>query len=433
MNFFRTALSMLVCSVCGAVALAASEVVLPAGKIVNGFVDDKGRALLVVQRGGHPRDGSVLVRLQGNKARRIALPGISVGRFSALSNGRLLLSGLEMSGGNGDAVKQIVGVGSRGEIRPYWKFSSREFDPLTGSHGVPITVSGDGRAWGLVDDSGTGFVFGRTRSRRTGTRRSEIADVGSERDSATSGLKWPIAPGFLFLDSDGPVILTPWSGGAYILHFATNGSSPYAVPILFGDGIEEYDFRWQWEERVLWVRTSLYWKAYNLWDLGLSPMQEEPFLVVEKAAEPHPQRGAVQLATQKGRYRVEHLWRDPWAPTEESHVSEWRSGRPAAFFVSPSGRHAIVLESRESEEGGSRTYAELVALTLVPPIPPIEPDPEAEIAADQAAMPWLKVGPGREREEPEAAADGQEGSSRGEQEKPEVVAPPAEPGEPPER
>ena len=130
---------------------------------------------------------------------------------------------------------------------------------------------------------------------------------------------WPMAPGFVFLDSDGPVVLTPWSGGAYVLHFSANGSSPLAVPILFENGVEEYDFRWQWDERVLWARTSLYWRAYDLWDLGLSPLGEEPFLVVENStAEPHPERGAVRLATQGGRHRIEHVWRDRWSRVEEN-------------------------------------------------------------------------------------------------------------------
>ncbi len=269
-----------------------------------------------------------------------------------------------------------------------------------GSHAVPIVVSGDGKAWGIVDDAGTGFVFGRTMSRKR-VARTETAEVGSARDAAVSDFKWTMAPDFVFLDSDGPVVLTPWSGGAYILHFRENGSAAYTVPILFDGGVEEYDFRWQWEERVLWARTSLYWKAYHLWDLGLSPMSEEPFWVVERSsAEPHPERGIVRVVSRQGGYSIEHLWRDPWSGVEERQVSDLYQGQTPLLifiaadnevFVSPNGRHAVVVEARRAEEGDTRTYARRVDLRLAPPLPPLEPDREAEILADRKAMPWLRV------------------------------------------
>lgn len=405
MSLSRIAVSILALVALSAVPLPA-DVELPAGRVAGGVVDDKGRIVLVVRRTDHPADGSVLVKVEGKKTRQIGLPNMSVRRVSALPNGRLLLSGSEIrSDGSWDAVDQIIGAGSGEKVRLHWKFSSREFDPL-GNHGVPIDISGDGKAWGLVDERGTSFVFGRTRSRNAKIGRADSADVGGERDVANSELKWPMAPGFIFLDSDGPVVLTPWTGGAYILHCSKNGSSPHVVPILFGDGVEEYEFRWQWEERVLWVRTSLYWRAYNLWDLDLSPMQEQPILTVGiSSAEPHPKRGAVVLAAREGSYRIEHLWRDPWSPVGERHVSDWYPGQPTAFFVSPGGRHAVAIETRESGEGESGTHARRIELTSAPPLPSIRPDVEAEIAADRALMPWLQPRSENDNEVPRALED----------------------------
>lgn len=405
---------------------------LPVGSVLEGVVSDDASATLFVLG----ERGSFLVDVTKTGVRSEPQP-TSTARIEFLSDGRLLFTSQEEprdAKGHLTHVYRIVEQRDN-KKKTVWEWNSLDLVRLPTSHAPAFTLSPDSRIWGtrrFGNSDTTEFVFGRRRSGSARTRRTrvEMADLG-DRDLAVNESKWPVAPDFIFLDSDGPVVLVPWSGGAYVLHFTSNGSSPYTVPILFEDGAEEYAFRWQWEERVLWARTSLYWKAYNLWDLGLSSMREEPFLVVEKSAEPHPQRGAVRFATQKGRYRVEHLWRDPWTPAQESHVSEWRSGRPAAFFVSPDGRHAVVLETRESEDGESRTYAQIVDLALVPPIPLIEPDLEAEIAADQAVMPWLKAGPRNGLEDPEAG--GRRRSSKPDLEKPEAVAPRTEPSEPPGR
>lgn len=405
---------------------------LPVGSVLEGVVNDDGSATLFVLG---ERD-SFLVDVTRTGVHTESQP-TSTARIEFLSDGSLLVMSREEprdAKGNLAVVYRMVERRDNGK-KTAWEWNSLDFIRQPTSHVPAFSLSPDGRTWGtwgFGSTDATEFVFGRRRSGRARARdtRVEVADLG-DRDLAVSESKWPVAPDFVFLDSDGPVVLVPWSGGAYVLHFASNGSSPYTVPILFEGGVEEYAFRWQWKERVLWARTSLYWKAYNLWDLGLSSMREEPFLVVEKSAEPHPQRGAVRLATQEGRYRVEHLWRDPWAPAQETHVSEWRSGRPAAFFVSPSGRHALVLETRESEEGESRTYAQLVELALTQPIPLVEPDLEAEIAADQAVMPWLKAPPRKGREEPEAAVEGRGRASKPNLEVPEAETPTAERSEPP--
>lgn len=405
---------------------------LPVGSVLEGVVNDDASARLFVLGEG----GSFLVDVTRKGIRSEPQPTSAV-RIEFLSDDRLLLTSREEprdEKGHLAYVYRIV-EGRSNKKRTVWEWSSLEFSPEPSSDAPAFTLSPDGRTWGtwgLENGGATRFVFGKRRSGSARARevRVEMADLG-DGDLAVSETKWPVPPDFLFLDSDGPVVLVPWSGGAYILHFASNGSSPYTVPILFEDGVEEYAFRWQREERVLWARTSLYWKAYNLWDLGLSSWREEPFLVVEKSAEPHPERGAVRLATRKGRYRVEHLWRDPWTPTQESRVSEWRSRRPAAFFVSPSGRYALVLDTHGTEEGDIRSYAQVVELTLVSPIPLIEPDLEAEIAADQAVMPWLKARPRKGPEGPQPATEGQGSTPMRDTKRSEAEAPTRELSEPP--
>ena len=367
---------------------AAKGQELPRGSVIGGVVKDDGSAALFVT--GETK--SFFVGVGKAKVYSVSLPAATA-RLEVLADGRFLLESREEPRDAKGHLAHVYRIMEwRGDrVRTLWEWNSQDFlEPSM--HAPRIVFSRDGRAWGLGNGGATEFVFGRTRSRQERLRdvRVERADVG-KRDVAVSESKWPMAPGFVFLDSDGPVVLTPWSGGAYILHFATNRSSPHAVPILFEDGVEEYDFRWQWEERVLWARTALYWKAYDLWNLGLSPLQEEPFLVVENSAEPHPERGVVRLATQEGSYRIEHVWRDSWFPVEERHVSDWHRGQPETFFVSPNGRHAVSVETRESEEGESRTYAQRIRLRLAPLMPPIELDLDAEIAADQSAMPWLRA------------------------------------------
>ena len=249
-------------------------------------------------------------------------------------------------------------------------------------------------------------------------------------------------PGLVILDSDGPVVLSPWNEGAYILHFAENGSSPDVLPVLFGDGVEEYDFRWQWQERILWARSSLYWKAYHLWDMGLSPSSfEEPFWVVESTStEPHPVRGIVRVANKRKAhsYRIEHVWRDPWSLTEERQVSDWYQGKPPSsfgpivsekdLFVSPNGRHAVVVEEimeKNADDAQAKpveiSYARRVDLRLAPPLPSIEPDADAEAAKDRARFISLRRAYEAKNQE-EAAVAAASGSSAATQAKGEAAA-----------
>ena len=199
-------------------------------------------------------------------------------------------------------------------------------------------------------------------------------------------------------------MVAPWNKGAFIVHFSEN-ASPVVRPVLFDNGVEEYSFLWQWEERILWAETSLYWKGYSLPDLGVAGITGEPIWVLDKdTAAPHPERGIVQVASRDGGYRIEHAWRDPVAQVEERRASAWyreypypdASGRvwgrtppvgPWAngVFVSADGRHAVAVEERRSS-GVATSYARALTLRPVAPASPVEADREAEAAADRE---WL--------------------------------------------
>ncbi len=55
-------------------------------------------------------------------------------------------------------------------------------------------------------------------------------------------------------------------------------------------------------------------------------------------------------------------------------MSEWRDG-PLPVAVSPNGRHALVLETRSTEEGESVMHARRFGLDLLPVLPPVEAVP----------------------------------------------------------
>ncbi len=383
-------------------AAFADDMALPSGSVFGGFVEEDGDFLLLMQAG---RD-SFFVRSLGRRTEILPLPGIEARSLARLADGELLMSSLKGSKTAGDRTARLDIVKLRGTQIRYVRGLST---PVVGYHYELPAVSGDGRLWAMEAGDGS-YSFGRLGKTGTGERtvtRVEDPAVGQRVDMG----KWDMEPPApVVLDSEGPIVLTPWNEGAYILHFTENGSSPYILPILFGDGVEEYDFRWQWGEQVLWARSSLYWKAYHLWDFGLSPSSfEEPFWIVEReAAEPHPMRGIVRVtANEVGGYRIEHLWRDPWSLSEERRVSDWYQGRPPPFaptvsggsklFVSSGGGHAVIVEERVESETGepaakpSRVqYARRVELRLEPLAPPTEPDAEAEGTADRARLTALR-------------------------------------------
>lgn len=380
----------------------ADDTALPSGSVFGGFVEDDGGFLLVM----HADRDSFFVRSLGRRTEIVPLPGVEARSLAMLADGEFLMSSLTGSKTVGDRTARLDIVRFRGRQVRYVRGLSR---PVVGYHYELPAVSGDGRLWAMESGDGS-YSFGRFGKTGSGERtvaRVEHAAIGERVDMG----KWDMEPPApVVLDSTGPVVLTPWNEGAYILHFTENGSSPYILPILFGDGVEEYDFRWQWNEQVLWARSSLYWKAYHLWDLGLSPSSfEEPFWIVEnEAAEPHPLRGIVRVKVNEvGGYRVEHLWRDPWSLTEERQVSAWYQGRSPPFaptvsggsklFVSASGGHAVIVEERvENKTGESAAkpsrvqYARHVELRPEPLAPPTEPDAEAEGTEDRARLTALR-------------------------------------------
>ncbi len=378
--------------------VAQAESLIPLqGGVAGGVVESGGRAALLVDGGERRASTLVLIDDRGIQG-KIDLPPRRVGRtLTVLTDGRILLESQDATTMY-DRVQHYDIVEIRGDrLETSWSWSSRDAFPgvETGNHGFPVVISGDGRAWGA--GGGASFSFGATGTSVL-TVRNERFEAGQELSDLR---KWEdFLPHFVYLDSAGPVILAPWNKGAYIVHFAESGS-PLVMPALFDNGAEEYDFLWQWEERVLWAESSLYWKGYELPDLGLSGVDEEPVWVLDKSSgAPHPERGVVQVSSREGAYRVEHAWRDPVTGVEERRASAWHSdyhsedaaGRqrriaPSAspwsndVFVSADGRHAAVVEEGRSR-GVATVHARALTLHPAPPEPPLKADRDAEARAD---------------------------------------------------
>lgn len=390
---------------CFAGTAQAEDLIELPGRVVGGLVDVGARAtLLVTDDAGR---ASKLVLLDGPGVRAsIDLPPKRVGTsLRRLTGGRVLM-GSQDATTMYDRVQHYDIVEIRGDdLKASWSWNSSDAFPGVdpGNHGFSVVFSGDGRAWG--EGGGASFSFGETGTASFAVR-NERFEAGEELADLR---KWmDFLPGFVYLDSAGPVILAPWNKGAYIVQFAENGS-PLVRPVLFDNGAEEYHFLWQWAERVLWTESSLYWKGYELPELGLSGVAEEPIWVLDKSSgAPHPERGVVQLGSRDGAYRVEHAWRDPVTGVEERRASAWhreyetpdasgrlRRRRPSvspwanAVFVSADGRHAVVVEEHRSH-GIAASYARPLTLRPVPPAPPVEVDQDAEAAADRERLGTVK-------------------------------------------
>lgn len=340
---------------------------LPRGILVGGVVDDDGETLILMRRSSSPGDGSFIVRMVGNRVQVIDLPEMMVKTMTPLSDGHVLLWSLKgpFKGGYGVLAYDIVKLHQRGQLDYIWSLGP-EYGLEYGMHPPGVSVSGDGKVWGISEGGNeTTFVFGKTSS--STITRSDMAMVSS--GAATD--RWPMGPpDFVFLDSDGPVVLLPQSKGAYIIRFSEGTSSPHIQPFLVNDAEdEEYEYRWQWKDSVLWVRTSRDWKAYGLWNLDVLP--EEPFWVVEnsgsQSAIPHHERGLVKVFAHGETYRVEHVWRDPWSHIEERRVSDWQDGLPFRslaggvrkhVYVSPHGGRVVVVGADRSDlnETDDSTY-----------------------------------------------------------------------------
>lgn len=186
-------------------------------------------------------------------------------------------------------------------------------------------------------------------------------------------------PPVLFLDVGRGVVLTPWSGGAYILTFGDGDvrSLPWLhhepKATRWDERAREVawaglSFAYQEDESVLWAMkydqdpenpalwpettTGRTWQAYDFRDLA-SPAElpNSPFWTVNvdavtTSAWPHPHRGFVRIVSGPTAYRLVHDWPSP--DSDKSvvrHLSDCQRGNPAeATFVSPNGRHAFVIE-----------------------------------------------------------------------------------------
>ncbi len=246
-----------------------------------------------------------------------------------------------------------------------------------------IAVSPDGTMWGVVtgrtgraayypDPKQLHFAFGGTRSSKVRRRETLVFEQWPHRDAE---------PEFLFLDSDGPVVLAPYADDYYLLRFSDFGVDSQQVeqlrPAREAYGTSMRLVHWQPGDRILWSIDGPDWAAWDLWDLGVSGFPDEPFLRFEhQSGEPHHVRGFVRKTLAGGRYRVEHLWQSPQAEhLNERHVSDWRPGRPISLAVSPNGRHGVAFEEavRETEDGKTELHRALRRFELAPALPPPPP------------------------------------------------------------
>ncbi len=357
-------------------APVAGETRLPATtELVGGVLADDGD-LFVVVRGADADEGSYLIRSSAAGSDVFDLPNAWVKSVRALHDGKLLLFSKKRSivDGHGSLSLDIVTV-TADEVVESWGWDSRA-ECGTGGCEPPV-VSGDGSFWGTTgwteeEPDIVTFAFGRTRPARRKIMRTKVVDLGAPNRN------FPRSSFFWFLDSDEDVVMLPWNGGAFIVHFV-EGGTPYALPVLQGGA--EKDMRWQDGDRVLWIEEAGQWRAYHLWDLGLSGVRDEAFwqLEVKDGWKPHPERGVARVVSGEGGYRVEHLWREPWTTLEERRVSDWYPGQPPRgrlgwdWMVSANGRRAAIVERRSPEEGTVEFHVRHLDLSLEPqPPPPIE-------------------------------------------------------------
>lgn len=361
---------------CAFAFAAESNTELPRGTIVDGFVEDTGRALFLLRGDGYTT--TVLRLTASGEPRAIDMPGLKYGQdLQRLNDGSFALRGIKdvsETTGRGVRVHRILRLRPNGELRTLWEWEDTSGCPEL----CPgIVIAPDGEAWGLVDIDwkrwggdepdlwhyGFGDMRGDAKLDRT-------VSVQFEDMAVKRGPFWQDddPASLVFLDSEGPVVLAVRRNGAVVVHFGDNGT--YFVPIL-DDGDVEEEFRWQSEERVLWAKVKNEWRAYHLWNLGLSEPLDGPFWRVEASAEPHRERGVVEIERAAGRWRVEHRWRDPQFPeVTDRHVSDWYTGSPRphkGLFVSPNGRHAIAVRPGDLSPQ-SRDPLVRAELRLAPPI-----------------------------------------------------------------
>ena len=398
--------------IAGVASAAADEVALPPGEIVGGFVEDDGTTVLLSTRYGLDAgqdDYSAILRIAkgATKVESFELPKVYGKSLQRLADGRLLLWGLwgpRDRDGYGVLAHQILQLRAGGEARQVWELKTPQawLD-------YALTFSHDGKLWGVAAQvlarkrgepvygqfSGFDIALGSTKKRGAKVART-VSLRFDETDRFWSEDYWP---GWSILDSKGPVVAVSWRDEDFIVHCAEECN--HRVPV-FGRP-EERRERWQASDRILWSSTKGMWRAYRLWDFGLSGQSAtEPFWEVDRKDgwKPHPERGVVRVVEGEHGYRIEHLWREPWTAIEEHHLSDWQPGSAPAsalgngWLVSANGRHATVIGTRqlEDEEGGGVAFsARSVDMRWEPrPLPPVE---AAEPPADDDAAPGKKQDP----------------------------------------
>ncbi len=352
------------------------------------FPDVRGRMSVAIWKRGKPRTRNLHV---GGKSLRL------------LRDGRIELYGYKLVNGvdpyedsyeHGDAyfVHQVYRIrGSNLHLEREFEISANDvetgFTQITSDFKTWVRMANlytrdrkTGRIYGV---RGRHFTIGRTSSGKA--RRTEALefypDVHREHDETA----------FEIVDPEGPILLASYALDLFLIRFDDYGVQSVPVDhlryVVHPRG-SDLDVVWQSEDRVLWARKGGEWLAYDLsnvrYDLAVP---EAPFLRRSAAdGSPHPIRGFVQTERDGGRWRVNHSWRSPQFETwREEHVSEWRSG-PPPVAVSPNGRHALVLESRSTEEGEAVTYASRFGLDLAPVVPPV-PTAAGETDGQEGAQP----------------------------------------------
>jgi len=405
-----------------AAPVAGDEVALPPGEVFGGFVEDDGTIVLLSKEKPdddgtvYDRDSTILRIAPGGKIESFELPNVGGVSLRRLADGRLLLEASlpppTPKDYYGVRVHRIIELRAGGRVRQLWEWSEYPTDGsgiVGGSDWLPFEVSPDGKLWGVVRgvlarrggeplygrSGGYDITVGRTRKNAVwrGARNARTISLRfDEVDTLWNEEYWP---GWTILDSEGPVIALSWKDEDLIAHCAEECS--YTVP-LFGQP-EERREAWQASDRILWSSTKGLLRAYHLWDFGLSGRSAtEPVWEVDRKGgwNPHPERGVFRVVQGKRGYRLEHLWREPWTGLEEHYVSDWQPGTapPSSAWVSPNGRHAAVLETRQLEEdegGGVAFTTRSVDMRWEPrPLPPVE---AAEPPADDNAEPAKKQAP----------------------------------------
>ena len=364
------------------------QIELPDGQFVGGFIEDDGKAVLLLRHVGYPGHRvataeSYFVRLapDGSIIDTIDPAGRMASSLQALDHGLLSLGTREpLEDGSSVLHRELIELTESGEIRRIWGLNTRDrpdWDPEY----TYFTMSYDGEAWALY-----------TRGQQAGSFPEEIydrlivqwgdldppeAETDGEAvirfdDAENDGLwrhAWELGyPSPVFLDSNGPVFSVVWKDRTYIVHIAHDGSVAHKI-LLFGERSEERS-GWQPEERVQWSRTDEHLKAYHLPDLGLAGEVTTPFWIVEREHEDgeirvHKKRGVIVLHGQfigtphgapligepepDGRFRVDHIWRDPLAPDAEVRgTTGWQSSSAGAFpywiTVSPNAKFVLAVQ-----------------------------------------------------------------------------------------